>query len=123
VVYDVFTDIQFGIYELLMESYTADFGFKVAEPYIETQCEMTAQNLATSQDDILLIITFTMQYESSNGYDVSDYPHQYASYINSNLEKISEDMAQRFLPVAEAMEVILCDPHKETPCMILRHHV
>jgi len=120
-----------GIYELLMQSYTADFGEMVANPQIVTTCEVTGQDLAggrrrraqqripffnrfLQQPRILLVMKFTMQYESRYGYDVEDYPRQFQTYVNSNLEKVTEDMNSRFLPVIEAQEVIVFNTNEPT---------
>mmetsp|Transcript_3961 Transcript_3961/g.8932 ORF Transcript_3961/g.8932 Transcript_3961/m.8932 type:complete len:177 (-) Transcript_3961:189-719(-) len=51
-----------------------------------------------------------MEYESRFGYEVEDYPSIFQNYINSNLEQVTLDMTDRFLPVIEAKEVIVYDP-------------
>ena len=147
---EVFTDVQTGIYQLLMESYTANFGFEITAPQIVTtslvldqdlaggrrrwkknkkepvrrrtllrkllnrQEEEEDRNLQTTITTNLLVITFTMEYTSRYGYDVEDYPSQFQNYINSNLEQVTDDMAQRFLPVLEAQNVIVYKPKEPT---------
>ena len=44
-----FTDVQRKIYQLLMQSYTVDFGHYVSEPLIETVAIVTDQNLAVGR--------------------------------------------------------------------------
>ncbi|KAL7536588.1 hypothetical protein ACHAXR_007270 [Thalassiosira sp. AJA248-18] len=124
-----FDPVEVGIYKLLMQSYTVEFGEMVGEPQIVTTCEVTSQNLAvgrrwltrflgplqslfnrrlqTSVKKNLLVMEFTIQYETRFGIDVEDYPREFQSYINNNLEKITADMNQRFLPVTSAREVIV----------------
>ena len=118
-----FSDVQLGIYELLMASYTAQFGYMVSKPQIVTTCEVISQELAGGRRFLgrrlqtpkaLLIMKFTMQYESRYGYDVEDYPRQFQTYINSNLEKVTADMNSRFLPVTNAQEVIIFNTNEPT---------
>lgn len=124
---DKFEEVQVGIYQLLMESYTVEFGHMVGEPQISTACEVTGQSLAGGSrwrrwlQDLshrllgtgrrlqtnLLIMEFTMEYQSRHGYNVEEYPKEFQSYINNNLEKVTEDMESRFLPVLSALEVIV----------------
>ena len=148
---EVFTDVQTGIYQLLMESYTANFGYEITAPQIVTtslvldqdlaggrrrrwkmnkkepvrrrtllrkllnkQQQEGDRNLQTTITKNLLVITFTMEYTSRYGYDVEDYPSQFQNYINSNLEQVTDDMAQRFLPVLEAQNVIVYKPKEPT---------
>jgi len=118
-----FTEVQVGIYELLMQSYTAEFGFMVSTPQIVTTCEVITQELAGGRrllsrllqtPKTLLIMKFTMEYESRYGYDVEDYPRLFQTYINSNLETVTADMNSRFLPVTNAQEVIIFNTNEPT---------
>jgi len=129
-----FTEVQAGIYELLMASYTAEFGYMVSKPQIDTTCEVISQELAGGRRFLsrllqtpkmvlgrrlqtpktLLIMKFTMQYESRYGYDVDDYPRMFQTYINSNLETVTTDMNSRFLPVTNAQEVIIFNTNEPT---------
>ncbi|KAL7545507.1 hypothetical protein ACHAWF_008859 [Thalassiosira exigua] len=133
-----FSEVQMGIYQLLMQSYTINFGYNVAEPLIVTTCEVTEQDLAVGSGGVgkrlrdffhlrrrrrgrrlqtennLLILEFTMQYESRFGYDVENYPRQFQSYVNSNLEQVAADMDSRFLPVISAKEVIVYNTKEPT---------
>jgi len=99
-----FTEEQVEIYELLMQSYTANFDAMVSSPQIDTVCEVTGQVLVEGKN--LIVMSFTMQYES-RWYDVEDYPHQFLTFINSNLAQVTEDMDRLFLPVVEAQEMIM----------------
>jgi len=117
-----FAEVQVMIYQLLMQSYTAKFDCMV-EPQIVTRCEVINQELAGGRRWLgrllqtrktLLIIKFTMQYETSYGYDVDDCPRMFQTYINSNLERVAADMRSRFLPVKNAEEVILFNTNKPT---------
>ncbi|KAL7529454.1 hypothetical protein ACHAXR_002976, partial [Thalassiosira sp. AJA248-18] len=136
-----FDPVETGIYKLLMQSYTVEFGEMVGEPQIVTTCEVTGQNLAdgrrwltrflgpfqslfnrrlqTPVTKYLLVMEFTMEYESRFGIDVDDYPREFQSYINNNLEKITADMTQRFLPVTNAREVIVFNTAPPTSSPIL----
>jgi len=125
-----FTEVEVAIYELLMQSYTDNFGDMVSQPQIVTSCTVIGQELAGRRrrslfeslfgrllqpaPDVLLVMTFTIQYESRYGYDVDDYPQRFQAYINNNLEQITEDMAARFLPVIEAREVIVFNSNEPT---------
>mmetsp|Transcript_3069 Transcript_3069/g.6754 ORF Transcript_3069/g.6754 Transcript_3069/m.6754 type:complete len:334 (-) Transcript_3069:207-1208(-) len=113
-----------------MQSYTDNFGDMVSQPQIVTSCTVIGQDLAARRrrsllgslferllqpaTDVLLVMTFTIQYESRYGYDVDDYPQRFQAYINNNLEQITEDMAARFLPVIEAREVIVFNSNEPT---------
>ena len=46
---EVFTDVQHKIYQLLMQSYTINFGYKVSEPLIVTTAIITDQSLAVGR--------------------------------------------------------------------------
>ena len=125
---DKFEEVQVGIYQLLMESHM------VGEPQISTACEVTGQILAGGSrwrrwlQDLshrllgtgrrlqtnLLIMEFTMEYQSRYGYNVEEYPKQFQTYINNNLEKVTEDMESRFLPVLSANEVIVFNTDQPT---------
>jgi len=129
-----YNEVQVGIYQLLMQSYTAEFGFMVSTPQIVTTCEVITQELAGGRrllsrllqtPKTLLIMKFTMEYESRYGYDVEDYPRQFQTYINSNLEKVTADMNSRFLPVINAQEVIIFATSKPTasPSQIRGNHL
>jgi len=112
------------IYCLILKSYTEDFGYMVSEPDIVTKCEVTSQELAGGrrkllgrriQQKNLLIMKFTMQYESRYGLAVEDYPTEFLNYVNSDLEQVTEDMRLRFLPVVEAQAVIVFNTAEPTP--------
>lgn len=109
-----FTDVQVGIYELLMKSYTANFGAGVTDPKIVTKCEVLGQVSSADDRTNLLVISFTLQYESRYGYDISDYPSLFANYVNFSLDIVTRDMGERFLPVIEAMTVIAIMPEEPT---------
>jgi len=118
-----YNEVQVGIYQLLMQSYTAEFGFMVSTPQIVTTCEVITQELAGGRrllsrllqtPKTLLIMKFTMEYESRYGYDVEDYPRLFQTYINSNLETVTADMNSRFLPVTNAQEVIIFNTNEPT---------
>jgi len=124
----VFSPVEAGIYQLLMQSYTDQFGAMVSVPQIVTTCEVIGQevaggrrkrgfierlfgrNLQTTATKYLLVVSFTMEYESRFGYEVEDYPSQFQNYINSNLEQVTTDMTERFLPVIKAKDVIVYKP-------------
>ena len=55
----------------------------------------------------ILVLTFTMTYESRYGIEVENYPNEFKTYINSNLPAVTEDMQCKFLPVEEAQFVLL----------------
>ena len=156
----LFTDVELGTIERLMESYTADFGFKVAAPQIITTVTVLKQDFALGvrrrrkknrllrklfrklfrrrQEDQndhnrdlqtsssttptstnnMLVITFNMEYASQYGYDVEDYPNQFQNYINNNLGMVMEDMARRFLPVVNALNVTVHEQRATPPTVI-----
>jgi hypothetical protein len=58
----------------------------------------------------LIVMSFTMTYETRYGIDISNYPFLFSDYIVSNLENVTIDMQERFLPVVAAMEVIVYNP-------------
>ncbi len=60
-----------------------------------------------TNDDLELILRYTMTYASQYGIDVSDYPNFFRSYINDNLQAVTLDMQNKFLPVSVAEKVIL----------------
>jgi len=60
-----------------------------------------------SDTELTLVVEFTMEYTSRYGIDVSDYPDKFKTYINGNLPAVTLDMQRKFLPVSEAMNVIL----------------
>lgn len=55
----------------------------------------------------ILVLTFTMTYESRYGIEVENYPNEFKTFINSNLPAVTEDMQCKFLPVEEAQSVFL----------------
>ena len=57
--------------------------------------------------DSILVLDFTMTYESRYGIDVTDYPSYFKTYVNDNLGVVTSDMQNKFLPVAQANQVIL----------------
>lgn len=99
---------------MLMQSYTLNFGAKIGPPFIETRCEVIEQDLAGTQDSALLVMKFSMEYKSRYGYEVSEYPTEFQTYINSNLDKVALDMEERFLPVTGAKEVIVFNTNQPT---------
>ncbi|KAL9191224.1 hypothetical protein ACHAXT_000930 [Thalassiosira profunda] len=124
-----FTDVQVGIYQLLMQSYTVEFGYFVAEPQIVTTCEVIGQDLAGRRRGLQtliprglwrrlqtpkLVMEFTMEYKSRYGFDVENYPQQFGAFINANLERVTADMESRFLPVVEAQDVIVFNTKEPT---------
>ena len=66
----------------------------------------------------MLVITFNMEYASQYGYDVEDYPNQFQNYINNNLGMVMEDMARRFLPVVNALNVTVHEQRATPPTVI-----
>ena len=114
-----------------MQSYTANFGWLVSSPGIVTTCAVSGQDLAGGRrrgllrlldplkrawgrrtqtvvtPKILLVIQFTIMYESRYGYAIEDYPSQFQGYINGNLDTVTVDMQNRFLRVVSAGEVIV----------------
>ncbi len=54
-----------------------------------------------------LVMTFTMNYTSRYGYDISEYPSDFKTYVNSDLAAVAEDMRLKLLPVQTALPVIL----------------
>jgi hypothetical protein len=126
-----FDDIELGIYQLQMQSYTENFGYMIANPQIITTCQVTEQNLAsgarrkrssffnmfeklwpwrrlqTTSGGTLLYIEFDIKYSTSYNYTIDDYPSKFMTYVNSNLEMVTADMKTRFLPVVEAKEVLV----------------
>lgn len=60
-----------------------------------------------TNENLELVLRFTMTYASRYGIDVSDYPTFFRTYINDNLQAVTLDMQNKFLPVAEAGSVIL----------------
>ena len=190
-----FDDVQIQIYQLLMQSYTANFGYGVVDPYIKTICTITDQEVAggnpdggwrrrrgrgvrrversrsggflrralrrrslfgwerddddDDDDDVhhddfdkdggpgggggggaststsaarrrpgrdlqatrnLIVMSFTMTYETRYGFEISDYPFLFSDYIITNIENVTEDMQLRFLPVVNAGAVIVFNP-------------
>lgn len=116
-----------------MQSYTSQFGYMVSDPQIVTTCEVTKQDLAGGkrwlrflnerlgrrvQTKTVLVMEFTMQYESKFGYDVDEYPREFQAYVNSNLEQVTKDMDSRFLPVLKALEVLVYNTKLPTPSPI-----
>eukprot|EP00970_Alexandrium_tamarense_P008630 scaffold1637_cov195-Alexandrium_tamarense.AAC.21 len=126
-----FNEVEIGIYQLQMQSYTANFGWLVSSPGIVTTCAVSGQDLAGGRrrgllrlldplkrawgrrtqtvvtPKILLVIQFTIMYESRYGYAIEDYPSLFQGYINGNLDTVTVDMQNRFLPVVSAGEVIV----------------
>ncbi|KAL3789169.1 hypothetical protein HJC23_012258 [Cyclotella cryptica] len=125
-------EVEVGIYQLQMQSYTASFGHLVSLPFIVTTCAIFEQALAGGRKKrqgalsylnpfqklwpwrrdlqttgTLLLIEFNIIYQTNYGLDISDYPSQFQQYINDNLEMVTQDMQTRFLPVVEAKEVIV----------------
>lgn len=60
-----------------------------------------------TNDNLELVLRFTMTYTSRYGIDVSAYPVYFGDYINDNLQAVTLDMQNKFLPVAEAQRVII----------------
>lgn len=112
-----FNDVQRGIFELLMQSYTANFGHGVGSPFIVAECKVTDQAYAAGESSPsgLLVVGFAISYETRFGYDIEAYPLQLQAYVNGNLEKVTDDMKQRFLPVEEAQRVIVYKPNPLPP--------
>ena len=48
-----------------------------------------------------------MTYTSRYGVDVSNYPVDFKNYVNGNLQAVTLDMQNKFLPVTTAKDVIL----------------
>ena len=124
----VFTAVQQGIYCSLLAGYTVNFGLGIGPPQIKTDCTVTQQSLAmvrrkrgyfrsvfgrkqrglqTTGSSTLLIISFTITYETKFGHDIDNYPSEFQNWVNGNLETVTQDMKDRFLPVQEAKEVIV----------------
>lgn len=119
-----FDELWQSIYCITLQSYTEKFGQKVSTPEIVTTCDITSQDLAGGrrkrlgrnlQQKILLLVKFTIQYESRYGYPVVDYPSEFSKYVNSNLTQVTIDMQERFLPVIEAQAVIVFNTAQPTP--------
>lgn len=125
-----FGPTQMDIYCLTLESYTEDFGHLVSEPGIVTTCDVESQELAGGRRElfwplswfgrrleqkVLLIMKFTIQYESRYGYDVADYPIKFLNSVNSDLTKVADDMRKRFLPVIAAQSVVVFNTAAPTP--------
>jgi len=155
-----FETTQVLIFEDLMQSYTAQFGYQVGMPSIVTECVVTSQELAgrrrrtrrtrrrtwkrtghTMENDTnnstitagiqemateeksqrrqlqsspLLIMSFTMQYDSRYNYDLDDYPRKFQTFINTDLQRVAQDMKKRFLPVVAAQDVIVLSTDEPT---------
>ena len=99
---ELLTEVQVGIYGLLMQSYTADFGFMAWSPDIKAVCTVLNQDIQSESG--LLMVQLTMEYQS-DVYDTDGYPDMFMEYINSNLERVLADMSARFLPVIEIKDV------------------
>ena len=75
-----------------------------------TSQDDTYRALQTAPTKNLLVISFTMEYSSRYGLDIEDYPSQFQNWVNSNLEQVTIDMKDRFLPVIAAQNVIVYKP-------------
>jgi len=60
-----------------------------------------------TETELTLVVTFTMKFTSRYGIDVSEYPVYFKNYVNGNLQAVTLDMQNKFLPVTTAKEVIL----------------
>jgi len=95
-----------------MQSYTKEFGYYLWEPEIISTCEVLSNELAwgirkSQTTSFVLVMEFAMQYESSFGFDVGDYPNQFMEFVNRNLDKVAQDLSNRFLPVMKANRLLM----------------
>ena len=106
------TKEQVNIYELIMESYTANIGVNGT-----TSCANATSTVIKQEfvGENLLALSFTMQYESQNGTNVEGCPSLFDEYINDDLEQITDDMQTQSLPVIEAMNVTLNNTYTSFP--------
>lgn len=70
--------------------------------------QTTTDSITTTQN--LIVMSFTLTYTTRYGYDITNYPFDFANYIAINLNTVTADMQFRFLPVVEAKEVIVYNP-------------
>ena len=71
------------------------------------QQQQQHRQLQTEETELTLVVTFTMTYTSRYGIDVSEYPTYFKNYVNGNLQAVTLDMQNKFLPVTTAKDVIL----------------
>ena len=80
---------------------------------IDRTLQTTTDTAATTPTIVtrnLIVMSFTMTYTTRYGYDITNYPFDFANYIATNLNNVTADMQFRFLPVVEAKEVIVYNP-------------
>jgi len=92
-----FNDFEVQVYQRIMQNFTASFGHMVGIPFIVATCNVIEQAIATTGTDSLLLVFFTMRYESQYGYDVEEYPSLFQHHINDNLDAVSATMRMMFL--------------------------
>ena len=124
-----FTDTEIGLYQYLMQSYTEKIGENLGEPFVISYCTVTEQRVGiyrerrtkgsslrygerNAQEELepsenVLSVTFSMNYTSRYGIDVTvdgwNYPQLLLSHLNENTTAITLDMQNLFL--ANVVEV------------------
>eukprot|EP00581_Thalassiosira_minuscula_P000525 CAMPEP_0183747294 /NCGR_PEP_ID=MMETSP0737-20130205/67186_1 /TAXON_ID=385413 /ORGANISM="Thalassiosira miniscula, Strain CCMP1093" /LENGTH=781 /DNA_ID=CAMNT_0025983003 /DNA_START=219 /DNA_END=2564 /DNA_ORIENTATION=+ len=103
-VFQTFNDEEVGAYESQMQSYTDEFGnHTMSQDNVNTTCILVKQELRGGTPS-LLVVTFTMRYETDSGYDISGYPTLFKEYIASHADKVIMDMKSLSLPVIQVGE-------------------
>ena len=67
-----------------MEEHTESIGDNLTSPFIKTYCTILNQVYGTSGDTIVLQVSYHMNYTTKYGYDVTDYPELFRTYMNEN---------------------------------------
>merc|ERR1711933_152894 len=93
-----FGDDDISIFEMIYQRYTAEFSpDSKASSRIKTTCIVTRQsidptpNLVDETNDFLLVVDYTMRFESSY-YDVTTYPQLFQNWVDSNLDTLLVQM-------------------------------
>ncbi len=118
-----FDDVETGIYQILMQSYTEVIGTNQTAPFVTTVCTVLDQKVGflrgrylkggrntQATSGFVLSVTFTMNYTSRYGVNVEEsgwnYPILFLNHLNDNTTAIAEDMQVAFLPVVSVGETL-----------------
>jgi len=119
----IFDEVETGIYQILMESYTEVIGTNQTLPFVITKCNVVDQKVGflrgrylkgdrntQSTTGLVLSVIFTMNYTSHYGVNVEEsgwnYPVLFTNHLNENTTAIAEGMQEVFLPVVSVGETI-----------------
>ncbi|KAL3768903.1 hypothetical protein ACHAW5_008818 [Stephanodiscus triporus] len=104
-------DLEKELYVGIMEDTTGSIGVNITSPFITTACTILDQQLGSNTDgELILQVTYAMNYSTHYGYEVLEYPEYFRSYMNGGGDNATLDTFYDVIDVPDWDYISLVGP-------------